>query len=99
MNSNTSQKIILSTVAAISLLVSASSAIATPYACDITNSAGTVSFRLNENADNVKIISSGGAITNDLGLGVKGQEMIDQCIGDLVGHFIRVPFANALRSE
>lgn len=45
---------------------------ATSYASDLTNSAGIVSFRLNDNADNVKIISSGGAVTNDLGPGVKG---------------------------
>lgn len=72
MKSNTAQTIIRSTLATIGLLVSANSTLATPYACDITNAAGTVSFRLNENADNVKIISSGGAVTNDLGPGVKG---------------------------
>src|SRR6185436_14203994 len=54
------------------LLVLASSARATPYACDITNSGGIVSFRLNEAADNVKVISNGGAVTNDLGPGYKG---------------------------
>jgi len=48
----------------------ASSAHATPYASDITNNAGVVSFRLNENADNVKVIR--GTVTNDLGLGIKG---------------------------
>jgi hypothetical protein len=72
MNSYTSQRTLLSAIAALGLLASATSAIATPYACDITNSAGTVSFRLNENADNVKVISSGGAVTNDLGPGFKG---------------------------
>lgn len=45
---------------------------AAPYASDLTNNAGVISFRLNQNADNVKIISSGGAVTNDLGAGVKG---------------------------
>jgi hypothetical protein len=45
---------------------------AVPYASDVTNNAGVVSFRLNENADNVKIVSSGGTVTNDLGAGVKG---------------------------
>jgi len=72
MKSNTAQIIIRSTLAAIGLLVSASSAMATPYACDITNAAGVVSFRVNENADDVKVISSGGAVTNDLGPRVKG---------------------------
>jgi hypothetical protein len=45
---------------------------AVPYATSVTNSAGTVSFRLNENADNVLIVSGGGSVTNDLGPGVKG---------------------------
>jgi len=81
MNSNTVQRTILSTIAAISLLASASSALATPYACDVTNNAGTVSFRLNENADNVKIISSNGAITNDLGAGFKGLTVTNLPIG------------------
>jgi hypothetical protein len=40
---------------------------AVPYASNLTNNAGTVSFRLNESADSVKIISGGGATTNDLG--------------------------------
>ncbi len=40
---------------------------ATPYATALTNSAGIISFRLNESADGVKVISSGGAVTNDLG--------------------------------
>src|SRR3954464_11097898 len=55
---------------AIALFALASSAHATPYACDITNNAGIVSFRLNENADNVKIVR--GAVSNDIGPGVKG---------------------------
>jgi hypothetical protein len=40
---------------------------ATPYATDLTNAAGVVSFRLNEPADNVKVIGNGGTLTNDLG--------------------------------
>jgi hypothetical protein len=72
MNSNTTQRTILSAFAGLGLLASVSSVFATPYACDITNNSGTVSFRLNENADNVRIISSSGAVTNDLGPGVKG---------------------------
>src|SRR5258707_983432 len=59
-------------IIAAGLLGLASTTRATPYACDITNSAGTVSFRLNENSDNVKVISSSGAVTNDIGPGVKG---------------------------
>jgi hypothetical protein len=45
---------------------------AAPYATDLTNSAGVVSFRLNEAADNVKIISSSGTVTNDLGGRARG---------------------------
>jgi hypothetical protein len=32
-------------------------------------------------------------------LGIKGQEMIDQGIRNLVGYFIRMSLANALGSE
>jgi hypothetical protein len=38
---------------------------ARPYASSLTNNAGTISFRLNESADNVKVVSGG--VTNDLG--------------------------------
>lgn len=40
---------------------------ATPYASGLTNDAGNISFRLNESADNVKVVSAGGTVTNDLG--------------------------------
>ena len=40
---------------------------ATPYASGVTNNAGTISFVLNESADNVKVLLNNGAITNDLG--------------------------------
>ncbi len=50
---------------------------AVPYATCVTNQGGTVSFRLNEAADNVKIISSNGTVTNDLGAGVKGLTVIN----------------------
>ncbi|HEX5219433.1 MAG TPA: Calx-beta domain-containing protein [Verrucomicrobiae bacterium] len=47
---------------------------ATPYASGITNNAGTISFILNESADNVKVIFDGGGPgnTNDLGALPKG---------------------------
>lgn len=45
---------------------------ARPYATSLTNSGTSISFRLNESADNVKIISGGGAVTNDLGPLPKG---------------------------
>lgn len=40
---------------------------ATPYASNLTNNNGTVSFRLNESADNVKVLWNGGANEADLG--------------------------------
>lgn len=72
MNRKTPSSPTILLIAAISLLALAIPARAVPYASDLTNSAGVVSFRLNENADNVKIISSGGTITNDIGPGLKG---------------------------
>ena len=40
---------------------------ARPYATSLTNESGNISFRLNESADSVKVISAGGTATNDLG--------------------------------
>ena len=40
---------------------------ARPYATSLTNDSGAISFRLNESADSVKVISAGGTVTNDLG--------------------------------
>ena len=47
---------------------------AVPYASCITNNTGSVSFYLNENADDVKIVFDGGGVgkTNDLGAKTKG---------------------------
>jgi hypothetical protein len=57
----------------LTLMVSATQKMsARPYATSLTNAAGVVSFRLNEDADSVKIISSAGATTNDLGPILKG---------------------------
>src|SRR3954471_7693843 len=81
MNTNNVQRTIVSSIAATLLLAMATPTLATPYACDITNAAGVVSFRLNENADNVKVISSGGAVTNNLGPGVKGLTVTNLGIG------------------
>ncbi|MCW5554595.1 MAG: hypothetical protein KIS67_20845 [Verrucomicrobiae bacterium] len=59
-------------VIALAFGVSASIALARPYATSLTNSGGIISFRLNADADNVKIIHNGGAATNDLGPLPKG---------------------------
>src|SRR5437763_10676229 len=73
MNKNHAKTTVISLVAASFVLLAPPRAVwATPYACDITNSAGVVSFRLNESSDNVKVISNGGAVTNDVGPGIKG---------------------------
>ncbi len=42
-------------------------ATATPYASCLTNTGTSIVFRLNEKADNVKLVYSGDTITNDLG--------------------------------
>src|SRR5690349_14837117 len=49
-------------------------AAAAPFASGTTNNAGTVSFILNESADDVKIIFDNGASTNDLGALAKGSQ-------------------------
>jgi len=82
MNPNSTFRIHLALLTALAL---AGSARAVPYATCLTNDAGTISFRLNENADNVKIISSGGTVTNDLGPGVKGLTV--QSLGLAPGNF------------
>lgn len=43
-----------------------------PYATALTNNAGTISFRLNEAADNVKVVGNGNTLTNDLGPVARG---------------------------
>ncbi|MSU57513.1 MAG: hypothetical protein EXS35_04925 [Pedosphaera sp.] len=43
-----------------------------PYASALTNTSGTVSFRLNEAADNVKVVGNAGTLTNDLGALARG---------------------------
>jgi hypothetical protein len=49
---------------------------ATPYASSLTNAGGVISFRLNESADNVYIISDGGATTNHLGAMAAGLQSV-----------------------
>ncbi|PYI99851.1 MAG: hypothetical protein DME25_22015 [Verrucomicrobia bacterium] len=41
--------------------------LANPYATDLSNTGSSITFRLNEAADDVKIIYNSGATTNDLG--------------------------------
>lgn len=67
-----SRAVKLSTPIAGLLLGSCLALQATPYATCLTNSGSSISFRLNESADNVKIISGGGATTNELGPTPKG---------------------------
>ncbi len=47
-------------------ILAAARAHATPYASGLTNTGTQIIFRLNEAADSVKVISNGGATTNDL---------------------------------
>ena len=53
-------------------LVATGSAHATPYASGLTNTGSQIIFRLNEVADSVKVVSNGGATTNDLGARAAG---------------------------
>src|ERR1700722_4946036 len=53
-------------IASVAAAVIAFSANAHPYASGITNNSGTISFVLNEAADDVKVVFNGGT-TNDLG--------------------------------
>ncbi|MDB6025273.1 MAG: hypothetical protein JWM68_1496, partial [Verrucomicrobiales bacterium] len=46
---------------------------AVPYASSVTNSAGTISFILNESADNVSVAFDNGTSTNNLGALAKGK--------------------------
>ncbi len=63
-------------------LLAASSLQATPYASGLTNTGTQVIFRLNEPADSVKVISNGGATTNDLGALAAGlQTNTDTIVG------------------
>ena len=57
----------LSLTSVLLLLASAPCVQATPYATSLTNNAGTVSFRLNEAADQVTIIGNGGTLSTNLG--------------------------------
>ncbi|GEM_PF-5122968 len=60
-------------VGAILLLLSLTSiSNAHPYASGITNATGTISFILNESADDVRVAFDNGSITNDLGPLTKG---------------------------
>jgi hypothetical protein len=51
----------------VALVSAATTVTATPYASSLTNNSGTVSFRLNESADNVKLVWNNGQNSVDLG--------------------------------
>ena len=57
-------------------------ATATPYATCVTNSSGTIYFRLNESASNVKIIHTSNSVltTNDLGALGKGLQSVSLAV-------------------
>jgi hypothetical protein len=74
MNSRNPQRVVLGALLGLLMCATPATLRATPYASGITNDSGTVSFILNESADNVKIIFDGGGAgnTNDLGALPKG---------------------------
>lgn len=66
------RRLAMPVVCALAAASLSSQALARPYATSLTNSVTSISFRLNGDADNVKIISLGGVATNDLGPLPKG---------------------------
>ena len=75
----------LSRASAVFLLAAAAlfqpaSSHAVPYATCLTNDAGTISFRLNEAADNVKLVSDGGVTITDLGARAAGLHTVSATI-------------------
>src|SRR4051812_7604548 len=70
LNNSITRLLLLSLV----ILASKTSVQATPYASAVTNSAGTISFILNENPDSVKVLFDNGSSTNDLGALLKGPQ-------------------------
>ncbi len=74
MNSINTQRVAVGAALGLLMCLAPSALRATPYASGITNDSGTVSFILNEAADNVKVIFDGGGAgnTNDLGALPKG---------------------------
>jgi len=74
MHSRKTHPVVVAAALGLLVVTTPSSTRATPYASGITNNAGTVSFILNESADNVKVIFDGGGAgkTNDLGALPKG---------------------------
>src|SRR6476620_9960086 len=67
-------KTITRAMMAFAIVASSQIAKATPYSSGVTNNAGTVSFILNENADNVKVLFDNGSSTNDLGALTSGAQ-------------------------
>src|SRR5262245_46675848 len=61
------QLAIAALVAAVVIALMSPVARAVPYASGVSNNAGTVSFILNESADNVTVVFDGGASSADLG--------------------------------
>jgi len=57
----------LACLAAVLALLRPATSLAVPYASSLSNNAGTISFRLNEAANGVAVISGGGATINNLG--------------------------------
>lgn len=80
---------------ALGLLASATLAWSHPYATALTNNAGTVSFRLNEAADNVKVIGNSGTLTNDLGAVGRGLTVTNLTSAGLTGGVFSVVVTKA----
>jgi parallel beta-helix repeat protein len=76
--------------AVLATVLVAQNARATSYASNLTNNNGTVSFRLNEAADNVKVIGNAGTLTNDLGAIARGLTVTNLTSAGLTGGVFNV---------
>lgn len=73
MKTNSSTNRILASLSALTILLLAVSVKAVPYASAIKNNGATISFILNESADNVNVVFNDGETTISLGARGKGQ--------------------------
>ncbi len=79
-----------SAAAVASLLLSSQALMAHPYASGITNNAGSISFVLNENADNVLVIFDGGGLGNTNNLGALSRGVNSFSLGSHTSYSIVV---------
>src|SRR5437879_544416 len=78
------------TIALAGASLSANVARASSYASNLTNDNGTVSFRLNDAGDNVKVVGNAGTLTNDLGALAQGLTLTNLTSSGMTGGVFQV---------